>query len=333
MVLHFLQTPIIRRFLGAILLFPVIYFGIAGVLIISQWPDDLTTGTKGLDFSKVTSKAAVNPPAPDILPMRDGYSLPVRIYGRENQGPLVVLIHGSGWHGLQYHALATELSKRAVVAVPDLRGHGAAPEKRGDVDHIGQFEEDMADMIDHIQAEGQQVIVAGHSSGGGLVVRMAGGSYKDRMDKAILLAPFLKYDAPTMRPNSGGWAFALTRRLIGLSMLNQVGIKGFNDLTVIQFAMPNSVLKGPLGHTATPSYSYRLNASYAPRNDYLDDVKQLPPFLLLVGKEDEAFIADAFQPLLSSVSDKGNYHLIEGVGHLDIVNNSRAHELIKQFIQ
>ena len=132
-----------------------------------------------------------------------------------------------------------------MLLCPICGGHGAAPEHRGDVDHIGQYEEDIADLIDAARQEGQKVVVAGHSSGGGLVVRMAGGTYRNRMDGVILLSPFLKYNAMTMRPNSGGWARPLTRRIIGLSMLNMVGIKSFNHLQVIQFAMPQSVLGRP----------------------------------------------------------------------------------------
>lgn len=131
-----------------------------------------------------------------------------------------------------------------------------------------------------------------------------------------------------MRPNSGGWTRPLTRRLIGLSMLNGIGISRLNHLTAIQFAMPQTILDGPLGHTATTTYSFRLNVSYAPRRDYLRDVEQLPSFLLITGQEDEAFKADAFETALSQASQRGTYHLIHDVGHLDIVNAPETAELI-----
>lgn len=322
----------IWKILISVALFPLIYLLIAGVLIISQWPRDLAERSGGLDFSGVLAGDAISAPETRPVTMRDGYPLPVRRYGTPGKGPLVIMIHGSGWHGMQFTGLARALSENADILVPDLRGHGVAPARRGDVEHIGQFEEDLADLITAMRAGEQRVILLGHSSGGGLVVRFAGGPFGDRMDKAVLLAPFLKHDAPTMRPDSGGWTVALTRRLIGLSMLNTVGIRALNHLEVIQFAMPRTVLDGPLGKTATTAYSFRLNSSFAPRMNYLADVVALPPFLLVAGRMDEAFIAEAYEPTLSEVTDRGRYHIVDGVGHLDIVSHPETLAMIRAFM-
>lgn len=63
---------------------------------------------------------------------------------------------------MQFHRLANQLSEHGWVAVPDLRGHGVSPERRGDVDHIGQLEEDLADLIDQLRQGGQTVTLIGH---------------------------------------------------------------------------------------------------------------------------------------------------------------------------
>ncbi len=321
-------TNIFFKFLLTLIIFLVV----AGGLILSQRPKALANSLDTLDFSGVQDSPSADAPDPRKLKMRDGHMLTVRFYGEAGRGPLLVLVHGSGWHGLQFDTLARALSDKAHVVVPDLRGHGEAPERRGDVDHIGQYEEDLADLIDEVRHAEQKIVVAGHSSGGGLVIRMAGGRYGSRMDGAVLLAPFLKYNAPTMRPNSGGWARPLTRRLIGLSMLNMIGIRTFNHLQVIQFAMPKTVLDGPLGHTATTSYSYRLNTGFSPRSKYRSDISKLPPFLSIVGGDDEAFIAEAFETVLSETSDRGSYHIVDDVGHLDIVNRPETVNLIRGFL-
>jgi pimeloyl-ACP methyl ester carboxylesterase len=188
------------------------------------------------------------------------------------------------------------------------------------VDYIGQLEDDLADMIKARARPGQKVVMIGHSSGGGLVTRFAGGANGGLLDGAVLLAPFLKYNAPTTRPNSGGWAMPQTRRIIGLSILNAVGIRALNYLVVISFKMPDAVMDGPLGHLATTSYSFRMNASYAPRVDYLSDIKALPPFPLMAGDRDEAFIADQYEPLMRQVTGKGRYLIAKDTGHLGIVD-------------
>lgn len=319
----------IVQFAGISLLITLI---IAVILILSQRPRALT-GEGGLDFTQTLARPPTEPAPQTDVAMRDGYALQVRAYpAQDAQAPLVVMVHGSGWHGLQFDALAKRLSARADVLVPDLRGHGAKPGVRGDIAYIGQFEDDLADLIKDRAKDGQKVILAGHSSGGGLVVRFAGGEHGGMLDGAVLMAPFLKHDAPTTRPNSGGWAHVLTRRIIGLSILNTFQIKLLNHLQIIQFNMPSAVLDGPLGHTATTGYSYRLNTSFAPRGRYLDDVAALPPFVLIAGTADEAFDASLFEPTMSKATDRGRYVMVEGVGHLDIVDDPRTAEAIEGFL-
>lgn len=298
-------------------------------LIASQWPTvKAQAATTGLDFSQIQAQDLSTLPAPEMFEMLDGTMMPVRRYG--DGGPLLVMVHGSSWHGMQFHGLATALADQAQVLVPDLRGHGVAPARRGDVDYIGQLEDDLADLITATAAPEQKVVMLGHSSGGGLVVRFAGGRHGSMIDHALLLAPFLKHNAPTTRVNSGGWANVLTRRIIGLSMLNTAKITDLNHLQVIQFNIAPRVQNGPLGHTVTAAYSYRMNASFAPRADYLKDVGALPAFSLIVGAQDEAFLADQYAPVMGAVTDKGRYVVLEGVTHLAVVDAPETLALIKE---
>lgn len=303
---------------------------IALILIASQRPGPVPTG-KTLDFTSQLAQGAGDLPVHPI-PMRDGTTMPTRILQGPAGAPLLILIHGSGWQGQQYATLGPVLADTATVLIPDLRGHGAAPARRGDVDYIGQMEDDIADLITAHATPGQKVILLGHSSGGGLVVRFAGGAHRPLIHGAVLLSPYLKFNAPTARLNSGGWAHPLSRRIIGLVMLNTVGIRVLNHLTAIRFAMPKTVLDGSLGHTATTAYSYRLNTGFSPRNDYLKDIAQLPPFTLIAGSADEAFVADAYQPTMSAVTDQGRYHLILGASHLSVVTAPETAALIAEFL-
>lgn len=320
-----------RRLLaGAAALVAVPLLG-ALALVFSQSPREMP-GAGGLDFSAQIGAVSA-PPAPLLqVPMRDGTGLPVRTYGGADGVPLLVLVHGSGWHGLQFDALGASLAGVADVVVPDLRGHGEAPVRRGDIDYIGQLEDDLADLITALAKPGQPVIMAGHSSGGGLVVRFAGGPHGEMLDGAVLLAPYLGHDAPTTREASGGWAHALTRRIIGLSLLNRVGITALNHLPVVQFDMPRAVLDGPLGETATLAYSYRLNTSFAPRRDLAADLAGLPRFVLLAGGADEAFVAQQYAPTMAPATDKGRYELMTFATHLGLVDDPRTLAIITGFL-
>lgn len=306
----------------------------AAVVLIFTDPAKSVAREGGLNFDAYLANAPSQGGAPPVLhaQMRDGYDLAYRRFDGPVGAPMLVLLHGSGWHGLQFVALAQQLSAKATVLVPDLRGHGAAPGRRGDIDYIGQFEDDLIDLITALHEPGQKIVLGGHSSGGGLVVRFAGGTYGHFLDGAVLMAPFLKHNAPTTRQASGGWATVQLRRLIGLSILNRFGITALNDKTVIQFALPDAVLNGPLGDTATTGYSFRLNTGFAPRGDYLGDVAALPPFLLLAGAEDEAFFADKYEETMAAVNDKGTYIIVPETQHLGIVDAPPTVQAISGFM-
>lgn len=300
-------------------------------LIASDPPvADLRAEGQGLDFSVL---GGADLPALQSYPARDGATLGFRRWDAGPEaGTLVVAVHGSGWHGAQFARLGAGLAAAGFdVVAPDLRGHGPAPARRGDVDYIGQFEDDLADLIEGQARPGQRVAMLGHSSGGGLVMRFAGGAQGGLIERAVLLAPFVQYDAPTARPESGGWARVMTRRIIGLSMLNGVGIRALNHLPVIQFRFPEAVLDGPQGATATRAYSFRLNASFAPRRDWQGDIAALPPFLLLAGRADEAFRAEAYEPTFRAVTERGEYALT-GATHLSVVDDPETLDRVVAFL-
>lgn len=329
----------LKKLLWSAVISCCIFLLIAVALIVSDQPSERPFALgEGLDFSNTLAIQLDELPELETYRARDGASLSYRHYPSSEPGkPRLYLVHGSGWHSLQFHNLAVLLAGEGIadIFVPDLRGHGINPQRRGDVDHIGQFEEDLADLISETgnPTNRRAVILAGHSSGGGLVVRFAGGEYGILADGFVLLAPFLKYNAPTTRPNSGGWARPMTRRIIGLTMLNAVGITAFNKLEVIQFNMPQAVLDGPLGHTATTSYSFRLNTGYAPRSDYQADLRAMDrPLLVIAGTLDESFVADQFEPVISEETDTGTYSLVEGTNHLGIVDSPDTKQLIGEWI-
>ncbi|UYV39024.1 lysophospholipase [Rhodobacteraceae bacterium D3-12] len=328
----------IFKLLSFVAISVAIYFAIAFGLILSQRPSTAVAADQGLDFQRIlgdgfalpVDEAAV---VRSEVELRDGSALELLTLRRGDAPdlPILLMVHGSGWHGAQFERLGWALADLAEVRIVTLRGHGATPDRRGDVDYLGQFEDDLADVLK--DAGDREVLVLGHSSGGGLVVRMAGGAHGGLIDRAILLAPFLQHDAPTTRANSGGWAKPLTRRIIGLSMLNMVGVHAFDHLTAIQFNMPKAVLDGPMGHTATTAYSWRLNQSFAPRRDWQGDVGKLPEFLLIVGARDEAFDAALFEPTLKEITTKGQYEIVPDVGHLDVVNAPETLAMIREFLR
>ena len=246
---------------------------------------------------------------------RDGASLAYRTWpGRGER--VAVLIHGSTSNSSSMNPLAKALAADgATVYAPDMRGHGESG-RRGDIDYISQLDDDLADFMAVIKPKhsGASFTLAGFSSGGGFTLRIAGGRYGDLFDRYILLAPALGYDAPSSRPGGGGWAAPYLPRIIGLIMLNRVGIRGLNGLPVIAFA------KDPV-----PTYSYRLMLSFAPHRDFRDDFHQVrKPMALLVGSDDDEMIADAYAPMLRSLRPDIAVQVIPGIGHIALTSDAPA---------
>lgn len=77
----------------------------------------------------------------------------------------------------------------------------------------------------------------GFSSGGGFTLRFAGSNRQKLFDRYLLLAPFIHQNAETFKSNAGGWANVGIPRTIVLIILNRFGIKRFNYLDVIAFAL------------------------------------------------------------------------------------------------
>ncbi|MBP6470712.1 MAG: alpha/beta fold hydrolase [Chloroflexi bacterium] len=324
----------IGRFL---LISGLIYVGITAVLIITNRPTrKIIDGP--LDFGVLTAVSYQTLPELQPYTARDGSQLSLRLYESNTAtDKVIILLHGSGWHSMQFYPLATYLSRNGLahVITPDLRGHGFTPEQRGDVAYIGQLEDDLADLIGFAQQNFPEatMIIGGHSSGGGLAVRFAGGKHATMADAYLLLAPFLKHNAPTTRRGSGGWARPLTRRIIGLAMLNNIGIRWFNGLTVIQFNMPQAVLDGPLGDSATTAYSYRLNTAYAPRSKYGRDLAAITqPLLVVAGTDDESFNAEQYEPTISAHTSTGTYSLLPDVGHIDLLTTPEIEPVLAEWL-
>jgi alpha-beta hydrolase superfamily lysophospholipase len=254
---------------------------------------------------------------------RDGADLMYRRYGEPSHSNLI-LVHGSSAESSYLHTFAEALvaAEVATVYTPDERGHGLSPRRRGDLDYIGQLEDDLADFIGYIRASSPQsaVIVGGHSSGGGLALRFAGGQHGSLASGYLLLSPYLGYDAPTVRPNSGGWAKPSMAKIIPLAVLNGFGVTRFNDTTVLRFNLPEKYRTGK----ETLAYSYRMMTGFNPRSYKTDLAAIRAPLLILEGSEDEAFDASQFEPTVRPLVPSAAIKIIEGASHLGIVTSTSA---------
>jgi non-heme chloroperoxidase len=293
---------------GAVIV--VVLAGLAGVLAFDApvKPEPLASISAPfahVDFSDL--------PAVQAYTARDGFPLGYRTYDG-GAAQVVVLIHGSSDNGAGLHPLAKALRDAgASVYVPVLRGHGVSGVV-GDIDHIGQLEEDLADFVAVLRPlhPHASFSLIGFSSGGGFVLRVIAGPDEKLFDRFIMFSPALPQNAPTIRPNTGGWVAVAKPRIIALALLNRLGIHRFNGLPIVAFAT------SPNAPNLTSVYSFRLAVDFgAPRDDYLAGLgRSTKPAALLVGGSDELFYPDQFAPLFKPVRPDLPITIVPGVGHI-----------------
>jgi non-heme chloroperoxidase len=292
--------------------------GLAGLLIFgtASPPAELASVSepmRHIDFSDM--------PKLQQYTARDGQLLHYRVY--PGTGPdVVLLIHGSSGESSGMHAVAKAMNATGdTIVVPDLRGHGHDG-RTGDIDYVGQLDDDVADLVAVIRPPhpSTKLILAGHSSGGGFVFRIAVGKYADLFDRFVLLSPVMPYGAVTYRPNVGGWATPYTGRIIALKLLNRIGVTWFNGLTAVAFAVdPHASV------ALTGAYTYRMLTDFAAPSDALTRlaaVKQ--PFAIVIGTDDELFYADRYAPLIHGARQDVPVTLVAGVNHMGMITDARA---------
>ncbi|MEX0729820.1 MAG: alpha/beta hydrolase [Aquisalimonadaceae bacterium] len=291
--------------------------------------------TTGLDFRTLLPKLQPTSEIPSRAPFeaRDGTRLWYRHYPSESDTALI-LVHGSATDSKYLSSFAKALAESGVATVytPDVRGHGPSPARRGDIDYIEQLEDDLADLILHVKATDNdlaRVVIGGHSSGGGLAVRFAGGAHNHLAAAFMLIAPYLGHDAPTVRDDSGGWAEPNLFKIIPISILNRLGITFFNNAQVLQFDLPPEYRHG----SETLSYSYRLMTGFNP-SDFRADLGAVnEPLILIAGSEDEALVTAQFESTVRPFVPHAVIKQVDGASHLDLVVDDEAIEIVRKWLE
>jgi pimeloyl-ACP methyl ester carboxylesterase len=266
---------------------------------------------------------------------RDGAQLTFRQYpgvGRQ----VAVLIHGSAGSSRDMHPLALALQAAGVdVLVPDLRGHGWN-RPHGDIAYAGQLDDDLADFIamQKPQFRTSEWTAVGFSSGGGFTLRIAAeAALGQQFDRYILISPYLRYNAPSVRgagseakrdlPEKAAraqtWAAVSTGRIIGLSIVNSIGVHIWDGLPVLGFPVPADL------DAVTCTYSWRLLQNFGAHKDYLADIRRVDrPMRVLVGGSDELLDAGKLKIEFQMQRQDVPVIILTDLGHSDMLTRPEA---------
>lgn len=257
-------------------------------------------------------------PALSYFTARDGAQLAYRRYEtavKGNELGSVMLVHGSSANSQSVHPLALSFVEAGyTVYAFDIRGHGKSGE-RGQVNYIGQLDDDLEDFVNATKPAKPRTLV-GFSSGGGFALRVASSPRGVQFDNFLLMAPYIHHMAITNRSgDSAGWASVGVPRLVSLIMLNRVGVRYFNDLPVLNFAVTDS----PRADLVR-QYSYALAVSFQPLNDYRAGIRSISrPTEVIAGGDDELFFADKYRPLFDEAGRNDiQVTVVPATGHINL---------------
>lgn len=266
--------------------------------------------------------------------MRDGKKINAYTLA-STSGSVILFIHGVNSNAAKYLKTAWLLQKAtgSTIYAVDLRGHGLSAGTAGDVDHVNQYADDIADMIGTIRKEKPRakILLAGHSMGGGVILKYVSGKYRQQVNGYVLMAPLLGHNSPAIKLDQGGVTNAPEptmqlnfQRIIGLKMLNELGIHQNDSLPVMFFNQPNG--------TPVTKYTYRANMSMAPEN-FIDGLGSVDaPLLVVIGEKDEVFDATAQQKAVQENS-KGKVVVVKDAKHDNLCLKKETFDAIKNWMK
>jgi len=314
---------LLKRFLIGIAAVATLWLSAAAILIATSAP-----AFAGKSFVVHMPPASPCAPAAQVrcFSARDGAVLHAAwIDAVGDNRPVVLLLHGIMSSSEEMLPFGSQLhaATGAAVASLDLRGHGASAGTFGDIDYLGQYEDDVADVVAALRREqpARAVVLAGHSMGGGVAMRYAAKKTLPPVDRYLLLAPHLGEQSPTTRHDFADAAGVEApiklhlRRTIGLLMLNALGIRSFNGLGTLYFNVANDA---GLLH-----YSFRAMASCAPDDYRTALTSDDKPLLILAGSNDEAFDAAQYAQVVK-LHRNGAAIVVAGETHDGILRNPQT---------
>lgn len=265
-------------------------------------------------------------PSLEYIEARDYSKIYYRYY-LANSNIILVLLHGVAEDNKYLFRLAEYLSKNDIAHVytPNLRGYGDKVDRRGDVDYIGQIEDDLADFLNWLKSRNPnaQIILGGHSLGGASTLRFSSSLYQHLVDGYLFISPYIEGAPYIKKMHSKVSYFNFTL----LTTLENLKIRKFHHKKIYTSYKEKKYQHG--GEAI--QLSYRLAMSRIPKH-YKEKIHAIDkPSLSIVGGEDELYYVEKFEDVFEQ-NRNFTTKVIPNTNHDGILFNEEAFKEIKLWL-
>ncbi|MFD1018395.1 alpha/beta hydrolase [Thalassobacillus hwangdonensis] len=251
----------------------------------------------------------------------------------DNNVKAIIMIHGITAELHHHEQFGANIASGWDVLFPVLRGYDKASSGRGDIDHMGQFDEDILDFIHFLRKKGyQKIVLAGHSMGCGNILRLIGKP--NLVDGYLFISPFFHPALPVYKrdstkqdkPETDVDYDIDTKRVFVLTTLYRMNLNLAPKASV-------ATIPDEFEGDGKLKLSFRLLASRfmkeLPSKDHFSQVSV--PMVTLIGSDDEVTHPEKLKDWYEERCDQP-FHIIDGTDHNHILHDERALRIINEWL-
>lgn len=237
---------------------------------------------------------------------------PVRLFYRERgQGKPMILIHGFPLDHSIWDAVAEDLSEKARVITPDLRGYGESPKPEGEYT-MRMMADDLIALLDQLGID--KAIMVGHSMGGYITLALA-KAYPQRLSGIGFVATQAAADLPERRQ----------ARLILVDEIKRKGAQAVVHANLKKYSRNAEVLKytQELMLKAQPHVLMACLRGMADREDMTDFLKEIAvPSVVIAGEQDDLIPLERAREMVERIQ-RGWLVTVPNAGHMPMMESPK----------
>ncbi|GGF09961.1 hypothetical protein GCM10010954_05580 [Halobacillus andaensis] len=262
---------------------------------------------------------------------RDFSSLPYVHFKNEGHtnNRAFIMIHGVTAEVDHHEEMARTYHAGGDIFLPILRGYDNNHPK-GDLDYIGQYDDDLFDFIHFVRKQGfTEIILAGHSMGCANLLRLIHKN-KDAADGYVFFAPYFHPGLPVyqddaneqFKPSTDVDYKVYSKKATLLAVLQKMGINRWNGQTVA--IIPDEFNQGSLVHL-----TFRLLISRFLETMPNDEMPER--FMTFIGEDDEVIVSSKLQEWHEKTF-KQKVMIIPGEDHNHLLHNETVHQQLDKLL-